>query len=81
MHCYIINEEKDAYKGKEQGSKMDYKKAGVDIEAGYKSVSAGRPWRIFRGIFPFGDEKYGESYPCVRNGRCGDEAEAGLFAG
>ena len=38
MHCYIINEEKDAYKGKEQGSKMDYKKAGVDIEAGYKSV-------------------------------------------
>ena len=38
MHCYIINEEKDAYKGKEKGSKMDYKKAGVDIEAGYKSV-------------------------------------------
>lgn len=38
MHCYIINEEKDVYKGKEQGSKMDYKKAGVDIEAGYKSV-------------------------------------------
>lgn len=38
MYCYIINEEKDAYKGKEQGSKMDYKKAGVDIEAGYKSV-------------------------------------------
>jgi phosphoribosylformylglycinamidine cyclo-ligase len=38
VHCYIINEEKDAYKGKEQGSKMDYKKAGVDIEAGYKSV-------------------------------------------
>ncbi len=38
MHCYIINEEKDAYKGKEQGSKMDYKKAGVDIEAGYASV-------------------------------------------
>jgi phosphoribosylformylglycinamidine cyclo-ligase len=38
VHCYIINEEKDVYKGKEQGSKMDYKKAGVDIEAGYKSV-------------------------------------------
>jgi len=38
VYCYIINEEKDAYKGKEQGSKMDYKKAGVDIEAGYKSV-------------------------------------------
>lgn len=33
-----MNEEEDAYKGKEQGSKMDYKKAGVDIEAGYKSV-------------------------------------------
>lgn len=38
MHCYIMNEEEDAYKGKEHGSKMDYKKAGVDIEAGYKSV-------------------------------------------
>ncbi len=33
-----MNEEEDAYKGKEHGSKMDYKKAGVDIEAGYKSV-------------------------------------------
>ena len=38
MHCYIINEEKDAYKGKEQDTSMDYKNAGVDIEAGYKSV-------------------------------------------
>ena len=44
---------------------MDYKKAGVDIEAGYKSVelmkkhvketmrrgSSWRTWRIFRSIF------------------------------
>ena len=45
---------------------MDYKTAGVDIEAGYKSVElmkehvkrtmraggSGRPWRIFRSFFP-----------------------------
>ena len=43
---------------------MDYKKAGVDIEAGYQSVelmkkyASGGAWRFgrfFRGIFPFID--------------------------
>ena len=59
---------------------MDYKKAGVDIEAGYKSVelmkehvkrddergSAGRTRRIFRGIFSCKDQKHGRAGAALR---------------
>ena len=48
---------------------MDYKKAGVDIEAGYKSVelmkehvkrtSTWWTWRIFWGIFTKEDQRHG----------------------
>ena len=60
---------------------MDYKKAGVDIEAGYKSVELmkehvketmrpevlGGHWRIFRCIFHGEIQGYGEADPGIRN--------------
>ena len=58
---------------------MDYKNAGVDIEAGYKSVelmkehvkrtmragSAGRSGRIFRCVLPGKDQRDGRAGICL----------------
>ena len=60
---------------------MDYKNAGVDIEAGYKSVelmkktysadnetgSADKYRRIFRSFFYGEIQRYGKTNSCIRN--------------
>ena len=57
---------------------MDYKNAGVDIEAGYKSVELmkehvkktmrpggiRRPWRVFPALFPWQKSKKWKSRCC-----------------
>ena len=61
---------------------MDYKKAGVDIEAGYKSVelmkehvkktmsgSSGRTRRILRSILSCEDQRDGRAGTVIRNRR------------
>ncbi len=61
---------------------MDYKNAGVDIEAGYKSVelmkehvkkpcarSTGRSWWIFWCIFSCKDQRNGRAGTAFRNRR------------
>ena len=63
---------------------MDYKKAGVDIEAGYKSVeqeddakrSADQHWWIFRSIFIKHDKGYGRAGFVIRNRRLWNESKA-----
>ena len=76
-------------------SRMNYKSAGVDIEAGYKSVElmkkyvketmrpggTWRPGRIFGSVFSCGDERDGEARTGFRYGRCGNQAQAGLYDG
>ena len=66
---------------------MDYKKAGVDIEAGYKSVelmkehvkrtSSWWTWRIFRCIFSEKDQRDGRSGTAVRNRRMRNQSKTG----
>ena len=72
--------------------RMDYKNAGVDIEAGYKSVElmkqhvqrTMRPEVLggiggFSGAFSTGSaQKHGGAHPAVRNGRRGNQTEAGV---
>ena len=70
---------------------MDYKKAGVDIEAGYRSVelmkadvkATMRPEVLggiggFSGAFSMEAIGHGEACAFVRYGRRGHEAEAGF---
>lgn len=73
---------------------MDYKNAGVDIEAGYKSVELMKKYvketmrpevlgglgGIFRGFFPGKLPRDGKAYSGFRNGRRGNEAEACVSA-
>ncbi len=74
---------------------MDYKKAGVDIEAGYKAVSlmkehiasTMRPEVLtdiggFSGSI-FHEEIYGNggTYSGFRNGRSRNETETGFYSG
>ncbi len=72
---------------------MDYKKAGVDIEAGYQSVElmkqyvkrTMRPEALgglggFSGAFSGAFERNGKTDTCVRNGRRGNKAKAGVCA-
>ena len=70
---------------------MDYKKAGVDIEAGYKSVElmkehvrstmrAGSPWRtgrILRSFFSGEDQRDGRAGASVRDRRMRNQGETG----
>ena len=66
---------------------MDYKNAGVDVEAGYKSVelkeicgghhASGSTWghrRLFRRVFNGRILWNGKAHTAVRNGRGWDKA-------
>ena len=71
---------------------MDYKKAGVDIEAGYKSVELMKEYvkgtmrpevlgglgGFFRSIFHVRVQRDGGAYSAVRYGRRGNQAETGI---
>ena len=73
--------------------RMDYKKAGVDIEAGYKAVSlmkehiasTMRPEVLtdIGGFSVFHETLYGNggTDSCFRYGRCWNEAETCIFDG
>ena len=74
---------------------MDYKKAGVDIEAGYKSVELMKKYvketmrpEVMGGIGGFsrgfslgGPKKMGGPLPPSRNGGGGNKAKRALFMG
>ena len=68
---------------------MDYKNAGVDIEAGYKSVELmkehvkktmrpgiRRPWRFFRRFFPGKNQRNGRAGAAFRYRRMRNQGEA-----
>ena len=70
------------------GWKMDYKNAGVDIEAGYRSVELMKKYvketmrpevlgglgRLFRSFLHGELQKYGKAHPGFRNGRRGERS-------
>ena len=74
---------------------MDYKKAGVDIEAGYKSVELmkehvkktmreevlGGPGRFFRRFFPSKDQKHGGAGAVIRYRRLRNQSKTGYHHG
>ena len=74
---------------------MDYKKAGVDIEAGYKSVElmkehvkktmrAGgirRTWWFLRSIFAGKDQRDGRAGIVIRHRRLRNEGKTGYYHG
>ena len=74
---------------------MDYKKAGVDIEAGYKSVELmkehvkktmraevlGRTWRFLRCLFFGKDQRDGRAGIIIRYRRLRNQGKTGYYHG
>ncbi len=74
---------------------MDYKNAGVDIEAGYQSVELMKNYvketmrpevlggigGVLRSFFRWKDQKYGKTDACLWDRRGWNENKAGIFDG